>query len=207
VKQFVQTLKGIAFDWYTDLLPESIDNWEQIEQEFLNRFYSTHRTVSMTELTNTKQWKDEPVLDYINCWCSLSLKCKDSLSEPSAVEMCAQGIERDLLYILQMSKLRTFQELATKAHNMEMTIANCCGKASPSFEARKQKSDLKKNTKCSKSSSKESMLVTMSKPVRISEKQRAEEKLRPSTRDAGKKRPTLKEKRSTHFLTRICQGC
>ena len=27
VKQFVQTLKDIAFDWYTDLLPESIDSW------------------------------------------------------------------------------------------------------------------------------------------------------------------------------------
>jgi len=31
VKQFVQTLKDIAFDWYTDLLPESIDSWEQME--------------------------------------------------------------------------------------------------------------------------------------------------------------------------------
>jgi len=26
VKQFVRTLKGVAFDWYTDLLPESIDS-------------------------------------------------------------------------------------------------------------------------------------------------------------------------------------
>jgi len=28
VKQFVRTLKGIAFDWYTDLLPKSINSWE-----------------------------------------------------------------------------------------------------------------------------------------------------------------------------------
>ena len=28
VKQFVRTLKGIVFDWCTDLLPESIDSWE-----------------------------------------------------------------------------------------------------------------------------------------------------------------------------------
>ena len=31
VKQFVRTLKGIAFDWYTDLESESIDNWQQME--------------------------------------------------------------------------------------------------------------------------------------------------------------------------------
>ena len=54
VKQFVQSLKGIAFGWYTDLEPESINSWEQMEDEFLNRLYSTQRTVSMTEPTNTK---------------------------------------------------------------------------------------------------------------------------------------------------------
>jgi len=54
VKQFVGTLQGISFDWYTDVEPESIDSWEQMEQKFLNRFYSTQLIGSMTELTNTK---------------------------------------------------------------------------------------------------------------------------------------------------------
>ena len=72
--------------------PESIDNWEQMEREFLNRFYSTQRIVSMLELTNTKQWKDEPVVDYTNRWHSLSLDCKDRLSEYSGVVMCIQGM-------------------------------------------------------------------------------------------------------------------
>ena len=54
VKQFVCSLKGNAFDWYIDLEPKSIDNWEQLEIEFLNRFYSKCCTVSMMELTNTK---------------------------------------------------------------------------------------------------------------------------------------------------------
>ena len=83
-----------------DLEPESIDSWEQMEREFLNRFYSTRRTVSMLELTNTKQWKDEPVVDYINRWRSLSLDCKDRLSEPSRVAMYIQGMHWGLLYIL-----------------------------------------------------------------------------------------------------------
>ncbi|CAL2227846.1 unnamed protein product [Prunus armeniaca] len=71
-----------------------------MEREFLNIFYSTRRTVSMMELTNTKQWKDEPIVDYINRWRSLSLDCKDRLLEISAVEMCIQGIHWGLLYIL-----------------------------------------------------------------------------------------------------------
>ncbi|XP_070034372.1 uncharacterized protein [Nicotiana tomentosiformis] len=81
VKQFVQSLKGNAFDWYIDLESGPIDNWEQLEHEFLNRFYRTRRILSMIELTNTLQRNDEPVIDFINRWRNLSLKCKYRLSE------------------------------------------------------------------------------------------------------------------------------
>ena len=74
VKQFVRSLKGNAFDWYIDLEHESIDSWEQLEKEFLSRFYRTRLAVSMIKLTGTKQRKDE--VDYINRWRSLSLDAK-----------------------------------------------------------------------------------------------------------------------------------
>ena len=124
VKQFVRSLKGNAFDWYTDLVSGSIDSWNQMEREFLNRFYSTRRTVSMIELTNSKQWKEEPVIDYIQRWRNLSLNCKDQLSEASAIEMCIQGMNWAISYILQGIKPKTFEELATRAHDMELSIAS-----------------------------------------------------------------------------------
>ncbi|KAK4393921.1 hypothetical protein Sango_1862900 [Sesamum angolense] len=77
---------------YTNLEADSIDGWKQLEQRFLNRFYNTRRTVSMVELTNSRQWKEEPVVDYINRWRDLSLNCKDRLSEASIIEMCIQGM-------------------------------------------------------------------------------------------------------------------
>ncbi|KAK4728951.1 hypothetical protein R3W88_021939 [Solanum pinnatisectum] len=92
IAHFVETYSKNVFDWYTDLEPKSIDCWEQLENQFLNRFYSIRRKVSMMELTNTKQSKDEPVVDYINRWRMLSLDCKDQLSEISAVEICIQGM-------------------------------------------------------------------------------------------------------------------
>ena len=100
MKQFVRSLKGNAFDWYTDLEPKSINTWEQLQREFLDRFYSTRCTVSMMELTDTKQWENELMVDYINRWRSLSLDCKDGLFKISIVEMCIQDMHWGLLYIL-----------------------------------------------------------------------------------------------------------
>ncbi|KAL4596013.1 hypothetical protein ACB092_12G133300 [Castanea dentata] len=156
VKQFVRSLKGNAFDWSTDLEPESINSWEQLEREFLNRFYSTCCT-----------WKDEPVVDYINRWRSLSLDCKDRLSKISAIEMCIQGMHWGLLYILQGIKPRTFEELATRAHDMELSIS-CHENMKPSVpEEKKERREIRKNDRNTKSNVKHSMNVNPA-PVKIS---------------------------------------
>ncbi|KAM0989301.1 hypothetical protein ACFX11_013274 [Malus domestica] len=188
-KQFVRSLKGNAFEWYTDLEPESINSWEQLEWEFLNRFYSTHRTVSMLELMSTKQWKDELVIDYINRWRTLSLDCKDRLSETSSIEMCIQGMQWGLQYILQGIKPRTFEELATRAHDMELSIAHH-GKKEPIADYKNDKVLETKVEKAAWKPTKEAMTVNTS-PVKISTRGKAIQV--EAFRDQEMRRRTLKE--------------
>ncbi|KAM1420272.1 hypothetical protein ACFX13_002690 [Malus domestica] len=188
-KQFVRSLKGNAFEWYTDLEPESINSWEQLEREFLNRFYSTRRTVSMLELTSTKQWKDEPVIDYINRWRTLSLDCKDRLSETSSIEMCIQGMQWGLQYILQGIKPQTFEELATRAHDMELSIAHH-GKKEPIADYKNDKVLGTKVEKATWKPTKEAMTVNTT-PVKISTRGKAIQT--EAFRDQEMRRRTLKE--------------
>jgi hypothetical protein len=47
LRQFVQTLSGPAFTWYSKLAPSSIKTWDQMQNSFLERFYSTQRTIGI----------------------------------------------------------------------------------------------------------------------------------------------------------------
>lgn len=95
-----------------------------MEREFLNRFFSTGCTIGMMELTNRKQWRDERVVNYISYWRALSLVYKDHLLELSSIEMCIQRMHWGLQYILQGIKPRTFEELATQARDIKLSIAS-----------------------------------------------------------------------------------
>ena len=101
VKEFVRSLRENAFYWYIDLEPNSIDSWERLEQEFLNRFYRTRHVFSMMELTKARQGENVLGFDFINRSRSLSLKCKDRRIEISSIKMCIQDMIWGLHFILQ----------------------------------------------------------------------------------------------------------
>ncbi|KAL0291099.1 UNVERIFIED_CONTAM: hypothetical protein Sradi_7034300 [Sesamum radiatum] len=166
----------------------------------------------MVELTNSRQWKEEPVIDYINRWRNLSLNCKDRLSEASAIEMCIQGMNWGLCYILQGILPRSFEELATRAHNMELSMIASGVEGPPIQELRrnKEKQEAKKGGKpFSIAPSKESMAVNVA-PFKL--KITAKDNVVPRNNvpyERPQRKLTLKEmqaKENTHFLTLMFLG-
>ena len=146
----------------------------------------------MVELTNTKQRKGEPVINYINRWKALSLDCKDKLTELFAVEMCTQGMHWKLLYILQGIKPHTFEELATRTYDMKLSIGNREAKNFLVQKMRNNKNEINDTKKITNSVMNESMVVHAT-PLKSFSK-RTKTKIERNYDDNKKRRPPLRER-------------
>jgi len=72
-------------------------------------------------------------------WRNFSLNCRDRLTETSALDMCIQGMYWGLCYILQGIKPKSFEELVTRAHDMELSIAAAESSSLPMQEPMRNK--------------------------------------------------------------------
>ncbi|KAL0415691.1 UNVERIFIED_CONTAM: hypothetical protein Slati_3401000 [Sesamum latifolium] len=139
VKQFVRLLKGNAFEWYTDLEAGSIDGWEQLEQEF-----------SIASTAPGELWRNLSLNCKIDCLKLLPLRC---------VSKECIGV---FAIFSKESSPNFFEELATRAHDMELSMIASGVEGPPIQELRstKEKQEIKKGGKpFSKTPNKESMAV------------------------------------------------
>lgn len=68
LRQFLQSLEGDAFVWYSKLPPGLIPDWDSLVARFHKHFYSTHWSVSVTEFSEAKQRQHESVDYFIARW-------------------------------------------------------------------------------------------------------------------------------------------
>ena len=64
VRNFLLSLTGIAFAWFTSLPSCSIGSWAELEEKFHNHFYSGAHETRLSHLASVRQRRDESVHDF-----------------------------------------------------------------------------------------------------------------------------------------------
>ncbi|XP_068225055.1 uncharacterized protein [Palaemon carinicauda] len=119
LKQFKFSLTGPAFMWWCKLPAGSIENWDQLEDMFIQAFCTTERTVSITELAAMKQKDTETTNRFITRWKNEAIYCPQALEENQKVQMCYRNMHYHIHKNFLISPPTSFQELVTKAHDIE----------------------------------------------------------------------------------------
>ena len=73
---FIDTLKGVAFEWFIKLIVGSIEKWVDLEKLFLARFFEDDIEISVPTILATKQKKGESIKAFVERFWSMTLRCQ-----------------------------------------------------------------------------------------------------------------------------------
>ena len=122
LRLFPNSLTGTAFVWYINLIPSSLQTWQQMEEAFYTQFFQTEQEVSMADLARLSQRPDEKAVQFIARFKRARNKCRVILPEPEFVELAQNGLEFRLRKKFDSTEFRDLVELTYKVSRYEALL-------------------------------------------------------------------------------------
>src|SRR3954465_5179692 len=107
-RQFISTLKGVAFEWFRKLPKGSITCWDDLEALFLSRFFKEEVDINMHTLLLTKQKEGELVKDFIECFRELPMRSRSGMTPETLVETCRHNFSTPILVQMGVVECKTW---------------------------------------------------------------------------------------------------
>jgi hypothetical protein len=155
LRQFPQSLVGTAFRWYYSLENNNIRTWDEMADSFRTRFVMVFDKINIIDLASTKPKKDESMIDFINKWRNLHIKCDRTLTEDEAVNLIMKNIDEWMGMLLGVTKVNTFKDLLRSVSNMERMSPHIM----PNFMSSRPQRGAKAETKVAFTSLKDKMVT------------------------------------------------
>lgn len=94
---FPLSLKGVAFTWYSNLSPNVVQNWVDMERCFHDRFYRPQPKVIIANLMNMKQMVDKSTIDFIEGFRKAGSHCSVQFLEVECTTMVGENMHPQLM--------------------------------------------------------------------------------------------------------------
>ena len=90
---FLLSLKKNAFTWISNLQPNFILSWMQLERLFHEQFFCGEMKVSLTNLFNIRRYHGESIDDYLARFRVMKNKCFTPIPEVEMVKIVINGLD------------------------------------------------------------------------------------------------------------------
>ncbi|KAM2004821.1 hypothetical protein ACFX15_000076 [Malus domestica] len=85
LRLFGNSLVGLASQWYSLLLPNSITNWGQMEMAFHEQFYRVELEMTINDLVEVKQYEHESIEDFMMRFKRTRIMCQFPVSHAQLI--------------------------------------------------------------------------------------------------------------------------
>nr|CAD1840639.1 unnamed protein product [Ananas comosus var. bracteatus] len=121
LRQFPQSLSGVAFEWYYSLDDESITTWDEMEEAFRTKFATVSDKITIADMVAIRRRKGESMPEYITRWRNLSIKCEQPIEQTQAVGLLMGNVDNWMAPFLCTTKCTTFHDLILNVSRLERT--------------------------------------------------------------------------------------
>nr|CAD1824887.1 unnamed protein product [Ananas comosus var. bracteatus] len=121
LRQFLQSLLGVAFESYYSLEDETITTWDDMEEAFRTKFATVSDKITIADPVATRRRKDESMLEYITWWRNLSIRCEQSIEQTQAVGLLMGNVDNWMAPFICTTKCTIFQDLILNVSRLERT--------------------------------------------------------------------------------------
>lgn len=119
---FSLSFTDTTFTWYSILLPNSIENSDDMERCFHDRFYSPQLEVFVADLMNIKQHVNELVVEYLERLRHMKSKCHVLFPKDEYANIVVRNMQCQLMEKMILQDFVYLGQLMAKALKIEQCV-------------------------------------------------------------------------------------
>ncbi|XP_059669198.1 uncharacterized protein LOC132314340 [Cornus florida] len=93
MRLFSSSLARAVFEWYSNLLANSIQTRDEMEEAFHTQFYRTEIEATLADISRLSQLPSKSIETFVARFRKAKLKCRVSLPEPEYIKLALNGLD------------------------------------------------------------------------------------------------------------------